>query len=358
MFEPHDPARIRAEDLERLCCDAMRKAGVGAEEARMTADVLVTTDTWGVHTHGTKQLRGLLKNFRDGAMDIGASAERVSEGPSWVLFDGHRSLPTVAAQVAMRAAVEKAGATGIAFAGISNSGHFGAAGYYAVMAAHRGMIGLAMCNVDPCVAVPGSRGPVLGTNPISWAVPAPDDRPLFLDIATSVVAVGKVAAAQAAGQRVPEGWLIDGDGLPTTDPTGYPRRGALLPMGGHKGFGIALLVEILTGVLCGGAFGPDVVSWVHGSVPVNQSLSFAAIDVGAFMPRQQFAQRIGRLASSIRGAPRAAGADRILLPGDCEWEHRELALREGISLPADVVASVSALADEHGLDLARYFRAL
>jgi ureidoglycolate dehydrogenase (NAD+) len=342
---------IRVPDLTTFCLRAMDLAGMSQPDARITADVLVTTDTWGVHTHGTKQLRPLLKNFRDGKMDPHASAELVGEGPSWALFDGHRGMPMVASQKAMRAAMDKARATGIAFSGVRNSGHFGAAGYYANMAAREGLIGVSVCNVDPGVAVPGSRGPVLGTNPLAYAVPAGGERTVFLDIATSIVAAGKVYQAQASGKPIPEGWLIDKDGLPTTDPSGYPRVGALLPMAGHKGYGIALLVEILTGVLCGGAFGPEVTSWVNGPLPVNQSLSFVAIDVGAFMPIAAFRERMESLIASIRNAPRAVNADRIYLPGEKEWENRERALRQGLALPADVLSNLQALADDCSLDL-------
>ena len=332
----------------------MSAASVGAEPARLTADILVTTDSWGVHTHGTKQLRGLLANFRDGKMVLQAGTELVAEGPSWALFDGHRSLPTVTAEMAMRAAMTKARTTGIAISGVRESGHFGAAGFYAVMAAREGFIGISTCNVDPGVAVPGSRGPVLGTNPLAWAVPTGDDRPLFLDIATSVVAAGKVYQAQAAGKKIPDGWLIDGDGLPTTDPTGYPLRGALMPMAGHKGYGISLLIEIITGVLCGGAFGADVVSWVNGPAPVNQSFCFIAINPALFMPAARFRERVDHLAASIRDAPRAVNADRIWLPGEHEWENREKALRSGIELPPDVVASLQRLCSDHKMDISRF----
>jgi len=342
---------IRIDDLTTFCIRAMNAAGMSSSDARATAEVLVTTDTWGVHTHGTKQLRGLLKNFRDGKMDIRASAELVGEGPSWTLFDGHRGMPMVASQKAMRTAIEKARATGIAFSGVRNSGHFGAAGFYANMAAGEGMVGMSVCNVDPGVAVPGSRGPVLGTNPLAYAVPTCTERTVFLDIATSVVAAGKVYQAQAAKKPIPEGWLIDKDGLPTTDPSGYPVVGALLPMAGHKGYGISLLVEILTGVLCGGAFGADVTSWVKGSLPVNQSLSFVAINVGAFMPVAAFRERVESLCASIRNAPRAVNADRIYLPGEREWDSRERALRDGLALPPDVLANLQGLADDFSLDL-------
>ena len=280
--------RIRLEALTSFCIRAMRAAGLTEEHARTSTEVLVTTDTWGTYTHGTKQLRGLLKNFRDGTMDLHGATELIAEGPSWARFDGHRAMPMVTSTLAMRTAMDKARATGTAAVGVCNSGHFGAAGYYANMAALGNMIGLSMCNVDPGVAAPGSRGPVLGTNPLSYAVPAEDGTTVFLDIATSVVAAGKVFAAQAAGTGIPEGWLIDKDGLPTTDPRGYPQAGALLPMAGHKGYGIALMIEILTGVLKRRAFGREVVSWVKDGKPVNQSFSFVVIDIGAFMPVDRF----------------------------------------------------------------------
>jgi ureidoglycolate dehydrogenase (NAD+) len=345
-----DHPRVRVEALTSFCVRAMRAAGLSEEQARTSAEVLVTTDTWGTHTHGTKQLRGLLKNFRDGTMDLHGTTELLAEGPSWARFDGHRAMPMVTSTIAMRAAMDKARATGTAAVGVCNSGHFGAAGYYANMAAHGNMIGISMCNVDPGVAAPGSAVAVLGTNPLSYAVPAGDGTTVFLDIATSVVAAGKVYAAQAAGTGIPEGWLIDKDGLPTTDPRGYPAIGALLPMAGHKGYGIALMIEILTGVLNGGAFGKDVVSWVKDGKPVNQSFSFIVIDIGAFMPVDRFVSRMGELAREIHGAPKARGTERIYLPGEKEWENRARALRDGLALPPDVVANLEGVAKDYSLD--------
>jgi LDH2 family malate/lactate/ureidoglycolate dehydrogenase len=210
--------------------------------------------------------------------------------------------------------------------------------------------------VDPGVAVPGSKTAVLGTNPLAYAVPAGKERTVFLDIATSVVAAGKVYTAQAVGEKIPEGWLLDAEGLPTTDPSGYPRVGALLPMAGHKGYGIALMIEILAGVLNGGAFGKDVVSWVKGGEPVNQSFSFIAIDVGVFMPVDEFRRRMDHLIQEIRGAPKARGTERIYLPGEKEWEKRERAQKEGLSLPPDVLASLQGLAEDHVMDMADLFR--
>lgn len=339
-------AKVAVENLEKLCLDAMARAGLASDEAKVIADILVTTDTWGVHTHGTKQLRGLMKNFRDGKMELGATAELIGEGPSWALFDGHRSNPMVTSQRAMSTAISKARTSGIAVSCVRESGHFGAAGYYANMAAREGMIGISMCNVDAGVAVPGSKGAVLGTNPIAYAVPTGRERTIFLDIATSVVAASKVFAAKANGKAIPTTWLLDGNGIPTSNPNNYPAEGALLPMAGHKGYGIALLVEIVTGVLSGGAFGQGLVSWLNGPEPVNQSFTFIAVDVASFSEPSAFFQRIQELSRQITTAPRAPGEERIYLPGDKEWDNRERALRDGIELPEDVIESLRGLAED------------
>lgn len=342
--------RISPDKLKAFCVAALRKAGMTTQDADTTAEVLVTTDTWGTHTHGTKQLRNLLKNFREGRMDINARAELVGEGPGWARFDGHHAMPMPTSVLAMQTAVAKAQNTGIAISTVNNSGHYGAAGYYAWLATRQDMIGLSFTNVDPGVAAPGSRGSVLGTNPLAYAVPAGREHPIILDIATSVVAASKIYALRALGKPLPEGWITDGDGLPTTDPVQYPLAGALLPMAGHKGYGIGLLVEVLTGVLGGGAFGSDVRSWVFGEAkPVNQSHTFIAIHVGAFEPVAEFKERTDALIQQIKNAPKAKGADRIWLPGEKEWEYREQALAHGMSLPQDVRANLKGLAEDMGM---------
>jgi ureidoglycolate dehydrogenase (NAD+) len=309
--------------------------------------VLVTTDTWGTHTHGTKQLRNLLKNFREGRMDIKARAELAAEGPGWARFDGHASMPMPTSVRAMETAIAKARNTGIAIATVNNSGHYGAAGYYAWLATRHDMIGMSFTNVDPGVAAPGSRGAVLGTNPLAYAVPAGREHPVMLDIATSVVAASKIYALRQAGKPLPDGWIVDGDGVPTRDPGNYPLTGALLPMAGHKGYGLGLMVEVLTGVLGGGAAGRDVRSWVFGdAAPVNQSHAFIAIHVEAFEPVAEFKARMDALIRQIKEAPKAKGSDRIWLPGEKEWECRADALANGIALPGDVRASLKGLAED------------
>jgi ureidoglycolate dehydrogenase (NAD+) len=349
--------RVFPKDLADFCVAAMLKSGIRDKDARITAEVLVTTDTFGVYTHGTKQLRTLMKNFRAGRLDSRVAPEVVAEGPSWASVDGHYAMPMVTSCMAMELAMEKAKATGIAYVGVKHSSHFGAAGYYALMAARKDMIGLSMCNVDPCMTVPGSKGKVLGTNPIAYAVPAGEERPVFLDIATSAVAASKVFAARALGKKVPDTWLVDDDGIPTTDPSHYPEIGALLPMAGHKGYGLALLVEVLTAALTGAAMLGQVQSWVLDLPdPTDEGHAFIALDVGAIMPLQEFKNRMDWVIREIRAAPRAKGAERIYLPGEMEWERRDEALQKGMNLPEDVVASLAGLAEDVGLELKGLFK--
>jgi ureidoglycolate dehydrogenase (NAD+) len=348
--------RVFPKDLENFCVEAMLKSGIRDDDARITADVLVTTDTYGVHTHGTKQLRTLLKNFRAGRLDSKAVPEVVAEGPSWAIVDGHYAMPMATSHMAMELAIEKARVTGIAYVGVRQSSHFGAAGYYANMAAEKDMIGLSMCNVDPCMTVPGARGKILGTNPIAYSVPAGREKPIFLDIATSTVAASKVFAARALGKKIPDNWLVDDEGVPTTDPSHYPESGALLPMAGYKGYGLALLVEILTGALTGAAMLHQVQSWVVDLPdPTNEGHAFVAINVGLLVPIQEFKDRIDWLIREIHEAPKAKGAERIYLPGEMEWERRAEALGRGMLLPDDVVASLTGLAEDVGMEIRSLF---
>jgi len=348
---------VRPEALKAFCIEAMTQGGLNAKDAEITAEVLVKTDTWGVYTHGSKQVRGLMKNYRDKRMDINASAKVIGEGASWGLIDDCHAMPMPTSVMAMEMAIEKAKKTGIAYVTVRDSGHYGGAGYYANMAAEKDMIGLSFTNVDPGVAVPGSRVPVMGTNPVAYAAPADKEYPVMLDIATSVVAASKVFAAKELKKPIPEGLIIDKDGLPTTDPSGYPEAGALMPMAGHKGYGIALMVEIFTGILAGGAFGNQVTSWVKEmSEPVNQSHAFMAINIGAFMPIEQFKQRMDQLIQFIKNVPKAKNADRIYLPGEMEWESRTKALQSGMILPDHVMIRLQGLADDFGISINKIYQ--
>jgi len=349
--------KIFAKDLEAFCVEAMLKTGMCEEDARITADVLVTTDTWGVFTHGTIKLRPLLKCFFDGRMNAKAVPELGNQGTGFALYDGHHAMPMVSSMRAMETAIIKAKNTGIAYVGVINSGHFGAAGYYAITAARQDMFGISMTNTEPVMAVSGSRAAVLGTNPLAYAVPADKENPIFLDIATSVVAGSKIMAAQALHQILPQNWLVDKEGIPTTDPTGYPTESVLMPMAGHKGYGIALMIEILTGLVLGGALPKEIPNYWSPDkcARVRQSHSFIVIDPSVFMPVAELKKRVDTLIHDIREAPKAKGSDRIYLPGEIEWEKRQKHLAEGIEFPEDVILSLTGLAQYYDMDIRKLY---
>lgn len=344
--------KIHPDDLTAFCVSALRQAGLSDADARTTAEVLVTTDTWGVFTHGVKNLRGYIRRLRGGGLQPAACPKVTREGLAWALVDGDSAIGMVGSVFAMRTAIAKAKTAGFAYVGLRNSCHFGAAGYYASLALAEGMIGIAMCNDTPTVTVPGARGAVLGSNPLAYAIPAGLERPLLLDMATSTVAGGKVFSAAALGKPIPNNWIVDGQGLPTGDPSKWPHEGALTPMAGHKGYGIALLIETLSAVLSGASIAQHVLSWsfADASLPTDHGAAFIAVDIGAMMPREQFEARMAQTIREIRNAPKAEGADRIYLPGEMEWERREKALVEGIEFPPDVLANLRPLAKEMGID--------
>ena len=184
--------RIAPSDLQRFCTDAMVRFGLSPEDAAVSAEVLTTTDTWGTYTHGTRQIRPLMRAVKCGGIHAAARPNLLREGPGWALLDACMAMPMVVSIQAMEIAITKAASAGIGYAGVAHSSHFGAAGYYATLALRRDMIGLSMTNVDSCTAVTGSRLGVIGTNPLAFAIPAGEEHPVFLDVATSVVAVTKL----------------------------------------------------------------------------------------------------------------------------------------------------------------------
>ena len=343
---------VSHQDLQAFCIQAMTACGMSEHDARTTANVLVTNDLLGIFTHGTKCLRGYLKRMRAGGLNAAAVPEIIREGPAWAVLDGHSAMAMVTCCKAMDVAIEKARTTGIAYAGVKNSCHIAAAGFYALMAARQDMIGLSMSNENPSMTVPGARGPIIGTNPFAVAIPAGEEKPVLLDIATSTVAASKVYAAVSQGKPIPNNWIVDKEGIPTTDGSLYPHSAYMLPMAGHKGYGLALMIEVLSALLSSGASRNDVMGWVHHdpSKPTGQCHAFIAINVGAIVPLDVFKSRMDEMIRDVRRSPKAKGSDRIYLPGEMEWEKYDKATKSGIPLPEDVVENLRGLADDLGME--------
>ena len=346
-------AHIKIEDLKAFCASALVHEGMSKDHADLVAEVLAETDAYGTHSHGTKNLHNYIRKFRVGGIDIQALPEVVREGPSFALMDAKNSLGMIPSIKAMDLACQKAKESGIALVIVKESCHFGAAGYYVNRAAAKGMIGLAFSNVDPNMTAPGARSMMIGNNPLAYAAPAVKNPSLFFDIALSNVASLKVIQARKDGHEIPDSWIVDKDGLPTTSPAHYPEEGAMQPMAAHKGYGLAVLVDLLTGLLSGGAtsMSGDIVSWVFQMDQPNRvSHTFIAIDPACFGVTELAAQT-ETMADQLRQAPKAKGSDRIYTPGEMEWERHKKAQAEGIDLPADVEESLRGLADELTLTL-------
>jgi ureidoglycolate dehydrogenase (NAD+) len=333
-------------DLTAFIQAAGMKAGLSADAAAMLAEPLVLADMMGVHTHGTKLLPGYLRKLLAGGYRPQAVPRVVREGPAWAVVDGEAALGQVGCTTAMRLAIAKAKQTGVATAAIRNTGHIGAAGFYALLAARQGCLGLVTSNDMPSVAAPGSRGPVLGSNPLAWSAPRPGEDPLLFDIATAAVAGGKVYAALARGEPIPPDWLIGQDGLPTTDGSLYPAKASLAPMAGHKGYGFAILAELLSGVLSGGSVVSQVGDWMRDppNEPSRHAAGFVVIDVEAICDRGEYATAMNQVTREVHEAPTAAGIDHVLLPGEREWARHHAARDQGIVLPPDVREKVIAAA--------------
>lgn len=344
-------AKIKIEKLKEFCEKTLLREGLTEKNAGTVTEALVTTDMFGVVSHGTKNLYQYIEKMRAGGIDPKAEPETVAEGPAWALLDGHAAIGMVSACRAMDLAMAKARECGIAYAGVRNSCHFGAAGYYANRAAKAGFMGISMSNADPNMSIPNAAGVVIGNNPFSFSVPLSGGKSLFLDIALSNVAALKVVMAKEKGLSVPDSWLIDSDGRPTTDPGNFPGGAFLRPMAAHKGYGFAVMVEILASVITGAGIMSDVTSWNLDLKSTNKAgHAFIAIDISRMLQMEAFEERMNRVVAELKSAPKAKGADRILVPGELDWEKYEEAEQSGYLVLTDaMVENMKKLSEMTGV---------
>jgi ureidoglycolate dehydrogenase (NAD+) len=338
------------ESLTASTVAALRALDVDQRDAAFVADVLVTTDAWGVHTHGVKNLFGYLRRLRAGGIVASARPRLERRGGAWGVVDGQSGLGHVAAGDAMRHAIGMAEQHGIGIVTVRDSGHFGAAGYYAWMAAREGLVGLCMSNDVPTVAAPRSRSAVLGSNPIAYALPAKRHRPVLFDISTAAVAGGKVYQAIARGESIPSTWLLDRTGKPTTDPSEFLEGGALQPAAGHKGYGFALLIEALSGALSGASMTTRIGNWMWGdaSASTDHGAAFIAIDA-ASISGGGFSEGVSDLIDEMTTAEPTDPEAPVLVPGQLEWAAYDDAMAEGLVLPVDVLERLELVTDLAGV---------
>ncbi|MBI4636160.1 MAG: Ldh family oxidoreductase [Candidatus Rokubacteria bacterium] len=343
--------RVGPESLRALIAGVFAAMGAPGDDADTVAEVLVEADLRGVESHGSTRVAGYVSMIRLGLLNPTPKVEILRDLPSIAMLEGDRAFGIVVAKRAMRMAMDKAGRAGIACVTVRNVTHTGMIGFYPMMAARGGLIGLAMNNGPKILPPFGGRTPTLATNPFAAAFPADREDPIVLDMATSVVAGGKLRLAAKKGVPIPLEWALDRHGVPTTDPEEAIFHGFLQWAGGYKGFGIATVVEALSGVLSGGLFGTDVSAMkAFGREPLVTSAFYLAIDPEHFMPRQEFRQRIDRLVRQIKASERAAGVEAVFVAGEIEFRRRAERARDGIPLSDVVYEELRTVARETGVE--------
>lgn len=342
--------RIPADYLAQTCERLLQKVGVPGDQAAIIAQVVVEADLRGIESHGVLRLPAYIRRVLAGTMTATTRLRIQCERGATLLLDAQHGFGQVAGVQAMHEAIRRAEQYGVGLVAVRNAGHFGIAAYYAMMALPRQMIGIVSANASPSMAAWGGTIPLLGTNPICVAIPTGGDVDIVLDMASSVVARGKIRLAAAKGDRIPLGWALDAQGLPTEDPVAA-MKGTLLPIGGPKGYGLALVVDILAGVLTGSEFGAHVAATDEVNRKVSTGFVVQAIDIAAFADPTTFEQNLQSLIVEIRQSPRAAGVERIYLPGEIEWLKKQERLAKGIPVPDSLRQALEKLASELDIHL-------
>jgi len=334
--------KIQAGRLREVSVQILKGLNATQDEAELVADCLVRAEMRGIDTHGVYFLKLLSDRVDVHMIRIPTELKVVREDGTTSILDGGNGLGQVAAHRAMRMSIQKARNFGVGITLVRNTNHIGILAFYTPMAAEEGMVGIVMSNSAPSMSPWGGAEPFLGTNPISIAIPGGEEGAVVLDMSSSVVARGKIRRAQRMKERIPLGWALDDTGTPTTDPVAA-LKGSLLPIGGPKGYGLALMIDVLAGLLSGSQYGPEVKTFHQPLGPTGIGVFTMAIDIERFMPLHQFKDLMTSYAKSIKKTKKAKEVSQIYLPGEIELEKEKKSITEGIELDSTVVKSLNEL---------------
>jgi LDH2 family malate/lactate/ureidoglycolate dehydrogenase len=342
--------RVTHEALRRFIEVAFLNQGLPQADAAQVAALMAEADLQGSDGHGVIRLAPYLKRLRAGGINKHPNIRVVHERAAVAVVDGDNGMGHLVVSRAVDIAIEKARSAGVAWVGTRFSNHAGPASLYARKPLQHDMLGLYFAVGNANHLPPwGGMDMLLSTNPIAVAFPAGDEPPVVLDMATTVAAYGKVKAKAKAGEMMPPGWMIDRQGQPLLDPK-RASDGFLLPIGEHKGYGLALMVGLLAGTLGGAAMGRDVIDFNADHVTItNTGQAILVIDLSAFGDPAAFQQQVARLVRDIRGSQRLPGVERIWLPGEQSFARRQLYAREGIPITPALLDELNALAGEIGI---------
>lgn len=345
---------VNPQELTTRVASIFQKLDVPAEDARIVAEHLVEADLRGVHSHGVIRVPTYVAGIQKGSINPRPKIEVVEDNGGQVVMDGDLGLGQLTAFRANELAIERGKEHGMAAVALRRSTHCGAMAYYAIRSRAAGLIGIAITNAGMNMTPTGGTQKIIGNNPFAMAVPTNRDWPMVLDMATSVVAGGKLDVARSKGASIPLGWARDKDGNPTTDPVAA-RAGSLEPVGDYKGYGMAVMLDVLAGVLSGGRFGGMLGVGSSGSVeagapPARGEMGqfFMTFDVQRFMPLDQFKARMDELIDQIHESPKSPGVDRIYVAGEIEHDLQSERLASGVPIEESVFESIEAAARDVG----------
>ena len=343
-------ASVNADDLRKFVEQVYQTMGASEEYAQISAEVMVEANLCGVDSHGVRMLPGFVTLARNGKINPKGKIGVIKETPVIAHLDGGLAPGHVVSVQAMKTAVKKARSSGIGFVLVRNSTHWGRAAYYPVLAAREGCVGVCFVNTESNMPYWGTRAPRIGNNPLSIGAPRASGEPVVLDMAMSQAAFFKIVLYGREGKKVPLGWGVDEKGQPTDDPAAILKSRRLVPTGQHKGSGLALMIDILTGVLSGGMFCGELLGEAKGMPHATAyAQAFMAIDIASFLPLEVFKRRVDELVTYIKEGPLAEGFCEISIPGERSW--REKALREKVGIPLDEItlSELRTLASQLGI---------
>jgi LDH2 family malate/lactate/ureidoglycolate dehydrogenase len=340
-----DPKR-----LTDLASAVLEAEGVPPDDARLVAGCLVEAELWGHPSHGLLRLSWYVARIRTGVVDPAAKAEMVVDRGAVAVLDGREGLGHVLTAHAATEAVRRAREHGVGVVAVRNSNHFGMAAHFTRMIAEQGCVGIVTTNGSPAMAPWGGRAKAVGANPWSIAAPAGKHGVTVMDVANVNAARGKIYAARERGGSIPQGWALDAEGRPTTDPAAAI-EGVILPMAGHKGYAISFMMDVLSGVLTGSSFATGVSGPQQAERRSGSGHLVLAIDVAAVADPGSFGERMEALIAEMKAVPLAEGSEEIFFPGELEDRSRDRTEREGIELPDKTVDALQQLAAETGVPL-------
>lgn len=351
-MSPETEVRVSEQALRRFCLSVLERLGVSPGDAGVWTEVIVETSLRGVDSHGILVLPMYAEMLEAGGIRVDSPVEVINDQGSTLLLDGGNGIGSVVANQAMDLALDRAQKFGLSFVSVRNSNHFGMAGFYAMKSLPMAMIGGAFTNAGPAIAAWGGKTKVVGSNAMAIAIPAGDELPIVFDAAIGASAAAKIFLAMERGERIPADWMIDRDGQPTDDPQKLFAGGVLLPFGKHKGYGIGLILDVLTGVLSGGLFSTSVRSFGRDmSEPLGICHSFCALHVERFISVSQFRSRIDEMIKNVKASETLEGVDRVYLPGEKGFLTREDRKLNGIPLWGKLLSDLANLARRLSVEL-------